>query len=193
MAVRQRNAQRWAETMRIGLKYGRESPIFRQAYEDYKRALAEEKKALKEYREVVQREKRRTSPSQARLVFVSGDTLEWVVAQLVAEGRVRYGWVGIEVEDIHPSADVADPRARDVAVKIREVTKGSPAAAAGLRTGDVILEWSGHVVTSAQILRHLVARSRPGVAVNVKLRRGRHTRLASVVPAPAPVFPTSGA
>jgi hypothetical protein len=72
------------------------------------------------------------------------------------------------------------------------VTPGSPAAAAGLRKGDVVVALGGSAVADADGLRALLGRSRPGDSVVAKVRRGAETLEATVVfPSRALVFGVS--
>ncbi|HEV7735195.1 MAG TPA: ChaN family lipoprotein [Candidatus Binatia bacterium] len=61
-------------------------------------------------------------------------------------------------------------------VEVIEVTAGSTGAAAGLRTGDVIVDAAGTSVTSAGVLRAIVARVAPGTWLPLRVRRGGRTR-----------------
>ncbi len=61
-------------------------------------------------------------------------------------------------------------------VEVMEVTAGSVGAAAGLRAGDVIVDAAGTSVTSAGVLRAIVARVAPGTWLPLRVRRGGRTR-----------------
>ena len=81
---------------------------------------------------------------------------------LVEHGRVRKPWLGVRGDDDASSAPGA---------VVGEVMGGSPAAAAGIRDGDVILEVAGLEVRSMSSLRVALRRHRPGEVVAVVLLR----------------------
>ncbi|OGL60797.1 MAG: hypothetical protein A3I72_03910 [Candidatus Tectomicrobia bacterium RIFCSPLOWO2_02_FULL_70_19] len=56
--------------------------------------------------------------------------------------------------------------------RLSEVVRGGPADKAGLRRGDVVVEFGGAEVISWESLSRMVARARPGSEVEVKYRRG---------------------
>jgi serine protease Do len=75
-------------------------------------------------------------------------------------------WLGIAVRDPTP----ADPPA---GVVVTEVTAGGPAAAAGVRVGDVITTFEGHDIQTPARLRWYVSTAGVGRSVEVRLRRNR--------------------
>jgi serine protease Do len=99
-----------------------------------------------------------------------------IVEQLRAEGRVRRGWLGVQVQTLTPEiADalgIASPRGALVAA----VTPGAPADRAGLRPGDVVVGFAGRPVARMRDLPRLVAATAPGRRADLRLlRRGRET------------------
>jgi putative serine protease PepD len=66
-------------------------------------------------------------------------------------------------------------------VRITSVEEAGPAAAAGLRTGDVVLRINNHLIEEPHDLIALVRRYQPGKTVTIMYRRGGTTQSASVV------------
>jgi serine protease Do len=100
------------------------------------------------------------------------DIAKTVIPQLKAHGRMRRGWMGISVQDFSPEVAQAfnlSPRGKGVVVT--DVVEGSPAARAGLRTGDVILNLDRQAVERAHTLRWQVAARGVGQRVQLQLRR----------------------
>ncbi len=90
---------------------------------------------------------------------------------LIKEGKVVRGWIGIMVQDL--TAELAERfNIKDSSgVIVTDVTKQSPSYKAGLKRGDVILEFDGKRVSESAILRNLVAQSKIGSVVNLKISR----------------------
>jgi serine protease Do len=86
-----------------------------------------------------------------------------VVGQLHDRGRVVRSWLGIAVRE---------PPQGGAGVLVTEVESGGPAAAAGMRPGDVITSFQGHLVKSPARLRWYVSTAGVGRQVEVHVRRG---------------------
>ena len=105
-----------------------------------------------------------------------------VIDDLATVGRVERGWMGVQIqmltEDIARSLGLEGTEGALVA----DVFEESPAEAAGIRIGDVILEFGGNVVPSSRRLPHLVAQAETDDAVEVVVwRDGKRESLRLVV------------
>ena len=87
-----------------------------------------------------------------------------VLDDIVAEGHVTRGWLGIEVKN---GDDVAT---RD-GVLLDGVVPNSPAATAGLKSGDVIVEVNGHATNKPRDVTRQVASAGPGSDIRLGLVR----------------------
>jgi S1-C subfamily serine protease len=103
---------------------------------------------------------------------VPADTARDVMEQLVATGVVRRGYIGVEPRDL--SAELAESLSLPVSqgALIAGVLASGPAAAAGLRPGDVVLRIGDRPVESAGDLFGAVASQRPGSEVRMQVQRG---------------------
>ena len=99
------------------------------------------------------------------------DLVRGVVEQIKLHGRVVRGWVGFEPHDLTGAERTAMGLEADVGIMLDTVLVGSPAQAADLRSGDVILEINGETVYSQRQARLLVAASRPGDEIRIRLWR----------------------
>jgi len=98
-------------------------------------------------------------------------TTRRIVATLLADGRVRRGYLGVVGTPAPVPAAVAERYQRRKGLRLVEVVPGSPAAKAGLRAGDLLLSVGREPVTDAQgIQRQLFAES-IGVALPVTVLR----------------------
>jgi serine protease Do len=96
---------------------------------------------------------------------------ETVMTQLVTDGQVRRGQLGVAVQgitsDLAKSLGLHDVRGALVSA----VTPESPAARAGVERGDVIVSVDGSPVQDGNSLRNRIASTRPGTTVTLGLRR----------------------
>lgn len=90
------------------------------------------------------------------------------------------GWLGVEIAEVTPekAKDLRLPATRGVIVT--DVEPNSPAARAGLKDNDVILEYDGQVVEGTVQFRRLVRETPPGRAVNLSVSRDARTQNLSV-------------
>lgn len=93
-----------------------------------------------------------------------------VMAELIEHGRVIRGWLGVDTRDL-PAPQAESVGVTGSAVELLEV--GGPAAAAGLRPGDIITHINGERMLSQNQAMNLVAGTRPGQTIRIRgLRRG---------------------
>jgi serine protease Do len=89
-----------------------------------------------------------------------------IVGQLREHGRVVRSWLGVAVRGAPPS-EGGRP-----GVLVTEVASGGPAAAAGMKVGDLITGFEGHEVRTPTRLRWYVSTAGVGRQVEVRVRRG---------------------
>ncbi len=94
-----------------------------------------------------------------------------VMDQLVANGRVQRGLLGVTVQGV--TGDLAAGLGLDKAegALVSDVTDGGAAAKAGLKRGDVILSYQGRPVIDTNAFRNEVAATKPGTTVTLKVKR----------------------
>ncbi|MFG1690948.1 PDZ domain-containing protein [Gemmatimonadota bacterium] len=97
--------------------------------------------------------------------------------QRVVMGRAPTGWIGISYEIIttSPDAEPSDP----ALAAITEVVDGSPAEEVGIHVGDTIVEIDGEPVSFDEFAA-LSQRLRPGLVIELTLRRRGRTREVSI-------------
>jgi serine protease Do len=103
-----------------------------------------------------------------------------IVPQLKAKGKVTRGWLGVMIQRITP--ELAESLGVDgtTGALVSEVVPDGPAAKAGLKQGDIIIEYDGAAVKDSTDLPRLVARTGVGKQVSVKVRRGDETEAFTV-------------
>jgi serine protease Do len=94
-----------------------------------------------------------------------------IVPQLKEKGRVTRGWLGVMIQKVTP--DIAESLGLEEAkgALVADVVKDGPAEAAGLKQGDVIVEFAGKPVNESADLPLLVARMAVGTTVSLKAIR----------------------
>jgi serine protease DegS len=105
-----------------------------------------------------------------------------VMTQIIEQGQVVRGWLGIEVQEITPqlaeSFGLSDRRG----VLIAGVLRDSPAGRAGMRPGDIITHIGGDRVNDAQDALNFIARARPGETLHMEgVRDGKNVEIRSEV------------
>jgi serine protease Do len=103
-----------------------------------------------------------------------------ILPQLRDKGRVVRGWLGVQIRDLTAdmakSFDLDSPRG----ALIEDVTEGSPAADAGLREGDVVVEIDGRPVDDSGDVSSYVASRAPGTTVRLRLMRAGREKNVSI-------------
>ena len=103
-----------------------------------------------------------------------------VLTSLITTGKVTRGYLGVSIQDIDDNLAKAMHLKVDEGVLVGTVVEGSPAAKAGVKTGDVILDFNGTKVTSSITLRNSIASQSPGTIVKFRVLRDGVIRLFSV-------------
>jgi S1-C subfamily serine protease len=104
-----------------------------------------------------------------------------VIAALIADGRVRRGYLGISGAPRPVPPDARERWGGESGVEVIEVVPGSPAAVGGLRSGDVVVELDGRRISGVQDVQRLMEDEVIGTRVVVTaLREGRERRLTIV-------------
>jgi serine protease Do len=93
-----------------------------------------------------------------------------VVDQLRQYGETRRGWLGVRIQNVDPDLAEAIGLAEVAGALVTDVPEG-PAAEAGMRAGDVILEFDGRRIPDTRVLVRVVADTEVGRTVDVVVYR----------------------
>lgn len=108
------------------------------------------------------------------------DTIEDVAEQLIHEGKVRRGYLGIYIADLDPKM-ASTFNFEGQGVLVQDAIKDGPASDAGIQHGDIIVKVNDKSVSTAEMLRRRVARHRPDTKLNVELFRDGKTLNIDIV------------
>jgi len=102
----------------------------------------------------------------------------FVMERIVESGKVTRGYLGVMIQPVTESLAKEFKLKEAGGALVGEVTPKSPAAEAGLKDGDVIIEFNGKKVTDSRHLRLMVAQTAPGTKAGLKLiREGKEQTL----------------
>ncbi len=102
--------------------------------------------------------------------------------QLVKTGHVTRGYLGIMIQDLTPELAKSFGLEDSQGVLVADVSKDSPAEKAGLKQGDVIVEFAGQPVKKVGPFRNRVALKVPGSKQSiVVLRDGKRKELSVII------------
>jgi S1-C subfamily serine protease len=107
------------------------------------------------------------------------DVATAVADDLVAHGRIRRAWLGVEGDNL--DADEAAELGLDGGAVVEQVANGGPADASGLASGDVVVAVDGVPVNSMEDLAAAVSAHRPGQRVILAYRRDGSDGIAVVI------------
>jgi serine protease Do len=105
-----------------------------------------------------------------------------VMNQLEKTGKVTRGWLGVTIQEL--TAELSSKFGADNAngALVGDVVKGGPAEKAGIRRGDIIIEYDGKKVKDVGNLRNMVAESAVGTTVPVTIvREGKEYSLRVMI------------
>ena len=100
---------------------------------------------------------------------IPADTVKSVITQLRDKGSVTRGWIGVQIQPVTP--DIADSLGlkKATGALVSEPQANSPAAKAGIESGDVIVSVDGTAVHDARELARRISTLAPGTSVKLGL------------------------
>jgi serine protease Do len=103
---------------------------------------------------------------------IPASTATSVIESLKTNHKVTRGWLGVQIQPV--TQDIAESLGLENAkgAIISELTDGSPALKAGLKSGDTILKVDGTDIADARDLAKVISRVTPGKVVQLSIIRG---------------------
>ncbi len=104
-----------------------------------------------------------------------------ILPQLREKGKVTRGWLGVSIQPVTPELALSFNLAGEQGALVAEVLPDSPAEKAGIRPGDVIVEFNGRQIHEMNELPRIVATTEVGAAVTLKVLRDNKPEQVKVV------------
>ena len=124
-------------------------------------------------------------PAQGICFALSIDTAKYVAGWLIKEGKIRRSYIGVGGQNVPLHRRLVRHYQLPAAsgVLVISVAPGGPAARAGLREGDVLVEFSGQPVSSIDALHKLLTSERIGAKSQLTIIRGSEKLGLQITPA----------
>jgi serine protease Do len=111
---------------------------------------------------------------------------KWVTHQLMDKGSVQRAYLGVGIQQVTPQLAERLHATRPEGVVVTEVRPDAPAAHAGIRPGDVIVEYAGQAVSKPWQLQGLVEEAKIGSTMKIVVLRDGKRMSLDVQPAAQP-------
>jgi serine protease Do len=117
---------------------------------------------------------------------IPADTVQRVVQQLKSDGQVTRGYIGVQIQPV--TQDIADSLGMKKAsgALVADITKDSPAAKAGLQSGDAVTAVNGKDVADSRELARAIADIKPGDTAELSVWRDGKAQTVKVETAKLP-------
>lgn len=96
-----------------------------------------------------------------------------IMEQIVRQGSVTRGWLGIEAQDITPDLAESFGYQGTQGALITGILRDGPADRAGIKPGDILLEINGHAILNGSSMLNLISSLKPNSAASIKVMRRR--------------------
>jgi serine protease Do len=103
-----------------------------------------------------------------------------IIAELKEQGHIERGWLGVSIQELTPDLTQGMGLNTDKGALVASVQPGSPAAEAGIKSGDVVLGFGDHVIASPKDLSRVVAETQSGASMPMKIWRDGSERTINV-------------
>ena len=112
---------------------------------------------------------------------IPSNSAKIVIDQLIEFGETKRGWLGVRIQDV--TKEIADVEKLDEArgALVASVAQNSPSAKAGVKEGDIILEFDGQKIQEMKELPMIVAKTKVGKKVRVKIWRNKKEIIKTII------------
>ncbi len=104
---------------------------------------------------------------------IPSNSAKIVIDQLLEFGETKRGWLGVRIQDVTKEIAEVENLNEPRGALVASVAENSPSDKAGVRSGDIILEFNGEKIQEMKELPIIVARTEVGKKVKVKIWRNK--------------------
>ena len=104
---------------------------------------------------------------------IPANSAKIVIDQLIEFGETKRGWLGVRIQDVTKEIAEVEKLDEPRGALVASVAENSPSQKAGVKAGDIILEFDGKKIKEMKELPAIVAKTRVGKKVNVKIWRNK--------------------
>jgi S1-C subfamily serine protease len=123
-------------------------------------------------------------PAQGICFAIASNTAKYVAARLIKDGKIVRGYIGVAGQNVPLHRRVIRYHGLIVesAILVVSVEPNSPASAAGLREGDLIVAFDQHATAGIDVLHRCLSEKDPGTAAQLTILRGTDKKQIVVFP-----------
>ena len=111
---------------------------------------------------------------------IPSNSAKIVIDQLIEFGETKRGWLGVRIQDVTKEIAEVEKLDKPRGALVASVAKDSPSDKAGVKAGDIILEFNGEKIQEMKQLPIIVARTEVGKKVLVKIWRNKQEITKSI-------------
>ena len=104
---------------------------------------------------------------------IPSNSAKIVIDQLLEFGETKRGWLGVRIQDVTKEIAEIENLDKPTGALVASVAENSPSAKAGVKAGDIILEFDGEKINEMKELPIIVARTAVGKKVKLKIWRNK--------------------
>ncbi|WP_440922205.1 Do family serine endopeptidase [Candidatus Pelagibacter sp.] len=104
---------------------------------------------------------------------IPSNSAKIVIDQLIEFGETKRGWLGVRIQNVTKEIAEVEKLDKPRGALVASVAENSPSAKAGVKAGDIILEFNGEKINQMRELPMIVARTAVGKKVEVKIWRDK--------------------
>ena len=104
---------------------------------------------------------------------IPSNSAKIVIDQLIKYGETKRGWLGVRIQNVSKEIAEVEKLDRPRGALVASVADNSPSEKAGIKSGDIILEFNGILINEMKELPKIVAQTEVGKTVEVKIWRNK--------------------
>ncbi len=104
---------------------------------------------------------------------IPSNSAKIVINQLIEFGETKRGWLGVRIQNVTKEIAEVEQLDKPRGALVASVAENSPSDKAGVKPGDIILEFNGQPINEMKELPAIVAKTEVGKIVNVKIWRNK--------------------